>query len=260
VILRQGGLEDQHDAEALLGSLKRAVAEYASLSDALSIIGDRTAYMVHVNPSAKAHDDMRAKVLSKLDNPVFVSRPLLELFDGVDPTADTGGGSAAYSLKLDRKCYWRLASLDDRRNVDFANNTSNGRMKWQSFEPGQLISWKPIALTRKNGKVDAAASFDIAVVLDKRAIVFRNQSVLVGDSRQQILAQGGNYITKALHLRIEAVEDAISVRKQDEQFTGALRYSYLADQVKLENAGNDKEIQMLDIDAFAKQRAKEDDF
>lgn len=42
-ILDQVGLRDDREAHELLNSLKKAIAEYASLKDALSIIGDRTA-------------------------------------------------------------------------------------------------------------------------------------------------------------------------------------------------------------------------
>ena len=79
------------------------------MQDALGIINDRTAYLLKVDPTPEAHEAVRKKLLSRQDKPVFISRPVPELFDAVDPTADTGGGSAAYTLRLDRKCFWRLA-------------------------------------------------------------------------------------------------------------------------------------------------------
>ena len=143
IILNQNGDDKQDAVRTLLLSLKRAIVQYASLRDALGVIGDRTAYLINVEPTARAHQEMRAKLLSKLDKPVFVSRPLQELFDAVDPTADTGGGSAAYSLQLDRKCFWRQASLEDRRNLDPASNGSNDRMKWVAFPAGALSTGSP---------------------------------------------------------------------------------------------------------------------
>ncbi len=72
------------------------------------------------------------------------------------------------------------------------------------------------------------------------------------------MGQGKTYISKALDPRVEAIEDAISVRNQDEQFTGALRYSYLAEQVTPDKAGEDKDLQLLEPAEFEEQRATED--
>ena len=41
---------------------------------------------------------MRAKLLERIDNPVFISRPVLEPFDAVNPARDFGGGEAEYAL------------------------------------------------------------------------------------------------------------------------------------------------------------------
>lgn len=259
-VLQQAKLQNEQEPRALLRSLKEAVAEYASLKDALSTIGGRNAYVLRVEPTAAAHEIMRRKLLSRLEKPVFISRPVLELFDAVDPTADTGGGSAIYTLRLDRKCYWRLASREDRANVDYARNASNDRMKWQPFEAGKSFQWKPIPVTKKNGRTDPVSSFDIAVLLETKAVVFRNQSLKVGDSRRQIVEHSKDYIQKVLGLRIPSVEDAISVRQIGEQFTGTLIYSYLAEQIMPENAGPDREVQLLDLEDFQKLREGEDDF
>ena len=257
-ILVQAGWTDRAEARNLLKSLKKAIAEYASLKDALSIIGDRTAYLLHVEPTPAAHEQARRRLLSRLDKPVFISRPIPEFFDAVDPTADSGGGVASYSLRLDRKCFWRLASKEDRRNVDKANNASNDRMKWQTFNAGQLITWKPIPVTKQNGRTDAVASFDIGVVLQNKVVVFRNQSLMVGDTRKQVLEQGQNYITRALALRVADIDEAISVRQQEGQFTGTLIYSYLAEQVTAENSIGD--LQLLDRMGFERLKMEEDDF
>lgn len=255
-ILERAGLRDQNEVHDLLASLKNAIAEYASLKDALSIIGDRTAYLLHVEPTATAHEQARRRLLSRLDKPVFISRPIPEFFDAVDPTADTGGGVASYSLRLDRKCFWRLASRDDRQDVDYQNNSSNDRMKWQTFDAGQQISWRPITLTKKNGKIAPVASFDIGVLLDNKVVVFRNQSLLVGDSRNQVFTQGRNYVEKTLRLQNSTIEDAISVRQQEGQFTGTLIYSYLAEKVTVENSTGD--LELLDLDMFEQQKSQED--
>lgn len=205
---------------------------------------------------------MREKLLSRLDKPVFAPRPIPELFDAVDPTADTGGGIASYSLQLDRKCHWRLAGLDDRRDVDFATNAraSNDHMRWLSYEPGQKVTWKPISLTKKSSRVVVVSSFDIAVVLEnkKQVVVFRNQNHWVGESRQQVISQARNYVNKSLGLQIQTSEDAISVHEEGGQFSGILLYSYLADLVKPNNTGSDKDLQLYSLQEFQDQKVKED--
>lgn len=81
---------------------------------------------------------------------------------------------------------------------------------------------------------------------------------MVGDNRKQVLDQGQNYITRALKLPIQAIEDAISVRQQEGQFTGTLIYSYLAEQVAAENTSGD--LESMDLDGFEKLKMREDDF
>ncbi|MGH7170616.1 MAG: hypothetical protein ACRELG_10095 [Gemmataceae bacterium] len=131
-------------------------------------------------------------------------------------------------------------------------------MKWQTFDAGQSITWKPIPLTRNNGKTDAVAGFDIAVVVANKVVVFRNQSLMVGDSRDQVVTQGKNYINKALKLAIRNAEDAISVRQQGGQFTGTLIYSYLAGHVRDENTGGD--LELFDLNRFDQVKNQDDNF
>jgi hypothetical protein len=259
-VLKQAGLGDQPKPRKLLNSLKDAVVEYASLKDALSIIGDRGAFMIQVEPTAAAHEKLRQKLLDRQEKPVFVSRPIPELFDSVDPTADTGEGSAEYSLRLDRKCYWRQASLQDRRNVNYAKNTSNERMKWRLFEAGKRISWQPIPLTRTNGRTQAVTSFDIAVVLQDRVVVFRNQTVLVDFSRKKVLDQGQTYITEGLGLKVRDIQEYISVVQGAKQFTGALKYSNLADLVTEKNTGKGGDVEIHRLKDFDALKTSEDNF
>ena len=199
-ILNKASPNNANEARSLLASLRQAVAEYASLKDALSIINDRSAFLVEIEPTTAGHEETRKKLLSRVDKPVYSSRPIPALFDAVDPTADTGGGSATYTLTLARKSWWRQASKDDRSRVDFANNQSNDKMKWQSFDAGKPIVWRPIPLTKANGKTEPVSSFDIAVIREGRVIIFRNQAIFIGESRQQVKTQVGDYITKGLRL------------------------------------------------------------
>jgi hypothetical protein len=246
------------EARRLLAGLRNAAVEYAAYKDALNIAGDRAAFLVRVGAAAEAHAEARRKLLGRLDKPVFVSRPVLELFDSVDPTADTGGGSAVYTLRLDRRCYWRQAGAEDRRGVDYEANTSNARMKWQAFEPGATITWRPIPLTRKNGKTGAVASFDVAVVLDDKVVVFRNQGVYVGETREQVAQQGRNYVRQGLGLRVGDVQDVLSVSKVGDQFTGALKYSALAELVAGPGAPPSGDVELYKPAEFQSLRNKED--
>jgi hypothetical protein len=258
-ILKAGGLTGDTDARARLSGLRRAVAEFASLEDALRIAGERSGFLVPVEPTAAAHEALRKQLLSRLDKPVFISRPIPELFDAVDPTADSGGGSAEYTLTLDRKCYWREAGLGDRKNLD-AGGLSKGskdRLKWQPFAPGQPIVWRPIPLALQSGKTLPVASFDIAVVLPGKVVVFRNQNILVGESRDAVVSQGRNYISKGLRLQVPASEDVVSVREKAGQFTGTLFYSLLADQAT-KSEGDD--LQVMDPAEFDKKKGEEDQF
>ncbi len=93
-LLTAAGMGGKEEPRALLNGLVKAVQEYASLQDALSIINDRTAYLLKVQPTPAAHEAARKQLLSRQDKPVFISRPVPELFDAVDPSAGGGGGSA----------------------------------------------------------------------------------------------------------------------------------------------------------------------
>jgi hypothetical protein len=88
--------------------------------------------------------------------------------------------------------------------------------------------------------------------------VFRNQIVLVGESQAEVFAQGKDYIALRLGLKPETIDDAISVRQQGKQYTGALRYSYLADLVTGADAGPD--VQRMDLKEFEGLMGKEDAF
>jgi hypothetical protein len=265
-VLRHAGLDDAEEhgeARGLLRELTRAISDYASLKDALSIVGDRPAFLLRTEPTARAHDAIRKQLLSRLGTPVFISRPIPEFFDVIDPSADTGGGIAAYSLQLDRKCFWRQAAQNDRQDVDYESNTTNTRMKWRSFRPGQLISWKPIPVLRKDGNTDSISSFDLAVVLasDGKVVVFRNQKVFFGDSKKQVLDQARHYLTRRLRLPVGAIEEAVRVRSQaSDQYTGTLMYSYLAGQAARGKLEGTSDIEVLTTVEFEEKRRQEDDF
>jgi len=260
-VLAEAGMGDQEEPRALLTNLRKAVADYASLEDALRVTNGRTAFLLDVEPTAAPHEAVRQKLLSRLDKPVFISRPLSELFDAVDPSGGGSSSSAEYTLTLDGKCFWRLAGQEDRRDVDFANNDSNDRMKWTCFDANKVIAWTPIPLTLKSGKTVNTATFDVAIPLSGRVVVFRNQNIMVGDSREKVVKQGKNYIERALKLNVSP-EDAISVRppapnapKDQQQYTGTLIYPYLADRAT--KSVGDLEV-FDDMDQFNEQRATED--
>jgi hypothetical protein len=257
-VLDRAGADGQGEARALLADLRRGVVEYASLHDALTVLGDRPGFLVHVEPTAAAHEKARQALTGRRDKPVFVSRPVSQLFDAVDPTADTGGGSAAYSLKLERKSFFRVAGRDSRQDVDFRFNRSNDRLKWQTFAPNETIPWRPVPLMKRSGKSEAVANFDIAVAVPPKVVVFRNQTIFVGESKAEVRQQAQNYVTKVLGLRVPEIDDAVSVKKQDEQFTGALIYSFLADQCRDKTPSSGSDLEVLSESSFQEARTAED--
>jgi hypothetical protein len=264
-VLKQGDKLGDQAARNLLGMLKKAVAEYASLSDALSIAGDRQAFILRVEPTAAAHEEVRKKLLSRLERPVFISRPVLELFDAVDPTGGGGGGQAEFSLIVESyKSFWRLVGKDDRKNVDFESTSDTSRMKWKAFEPNKVISWTPISVTKKNGSTRLVTSFDIGVLVNKKkVVVFRNQSIILGASKQDIKKQAQTYLNKALGLKNIDIGDSVKVvlqggKDKSNLFAGALLYGYLAEQVTDANLCDDLEI--FDLNGFLQKQKAEDDF
>jgi hypothetical protein len=257
LIARRAAIGKGGAVRSMLEDLRKATAEFASFEDALRIAGDRPAFLVRLEPTAKAHEEVRRQLLNREGTPVFVPRPLLELFDAVDPAADTGGGIARYTLKLEKKCFWRLVGKENRANVDFDNTPGKDKMRWREFDTEQTIAWGPISVSRVDGRTDVVATFDIAVILsDERVVVFRNQSIMVGDSRAQVLKQCRTYLEKVLHFNVQAIDDAVSVRNQGDQFTGAFLYSYLADQARQDNPIDN--LQIMTREQFQAQRAAED--
>ena len=263
-LLQSTGLDtvaSQADLEGadreILTSLKRAVADYASLDDALGILAERGGYLVKVTPTRQGHEKVRRELTSRVEKPVFVSRPLPQLFGAVDPTADKGGGLAEYTLQLDRPGYWRVPSQKDRLDIDFQVTRGKDRMKWQRFRASERVTWIPLPITRTTGEPAALATFDVAVELSQKVVIFRNQSILVGRSKEEILTQGKNYISRVLQLPGPA-EEAISVSERGGQFTGALKYSYLAGRITAENRGRGHILQSMKKEEFEQLKQRED--
>jgi hypothetical protein len=257
LVAARAGLNRNGSDRAVLETLRHAVAEYASFEDALMIIGDRPAFLLQLGPTQKEHERVRRQLLTREGTPVFVPRPLLELFNAVDPADDTGGAFARYTLKLERKCSWRLVGKAARIDTDFENTPVKNKLRWTDFDAGQTITWRPVSVTRLSGQADTVATFDLAVILSaERVVVFRNQSIIVGDSRGQVQKQSSNYLDRVLHFNVQGIDDAVSIGNQGEQFTGALRYSYLGEQAG--SANQSETLQIITLPAFQAMRAAED--
>ncbi len=188
---------------------------------------------------------------------MFISRPIPELFDAVDPTADTGGGKADYALMLECEYYFRLAGRDSRKDVDYKRNSSNERLKWQPHKAGETVTWKPVALKKQTGRTDAVATFDVAVVIPPKVVVFRNQNIYPGESRAEVREQAKDYVTKVLGLPVQDVDEIVNVSKPGDQYAGVLIYSFLADQCKARNAGG-TDVEIVDQGDFTKLRMDDD--
>ena len=132
-------------------------------------------------------------MLRRVGQPVFVSRPMPSLFDGIDPSTDKVSGTASYSIQVERECFFRQVSLRDRRDIDFANNTSNAKMKWRRIPGGQPITWEPLPITRTDMTATNVSTFDIAVISKKKVVVFRNAGRIRGRCRHPRPTRKGRF-------------------------------------------------------------------
>jgi hypothetical protein len=148
-------------------------------------------------------------------------------------------------------------SEEDRQNVDIAHMSTNEKMRWTEFVAGSKIAWTPIPVTKTTGKTVPVASFDIAVVVGNKVVVFRNQSLFVGNSKQQVVDQGKNYISKVLHLSIKSSDELMFVHQQSDQVTGNLLYSDLAETLSMATVSS-SDVALYDTEAFLALREKED--
>ena len=242
----------------LLNRFRRAIQDYAFMTDALSIVGDRPAFLIYIGRSPEAHEEAIGKLLHRMDNPVFVPRTPPRLFDAVDPTEDVGGGSATYTLRLPRKCWWREVGARDRQNLK-EPLADAAKRRWRVFGPNQLIKWDPETLEFKNGEQRQVASYDIAVPVGDRVVIFRNQNLFVSRKRKDVVKLAMDYVTKRLRLRGNPSEDSIvNVHSPEgKHFFGTLLYSYLAEADFELTSEND--VERLRLEEFTKRRNAEDD-
>jgi hypothetical protein len=251
-LARIAGMAKDSPARTLLLDLKGAIVEYASLRDALALIGNRPAYLVRVGPNSKAHEALRTKLISRLENPVFVTRPIPELFDAVDPSSDTGGGSAEFRLVLDLPCRFRQVSKKNRSEIDYpANKASLAQLQWKDVKGSEQIKWRPISITYTDGSTAPIASFDIAVKTGNKTVVFRNQNPFIGDSEDQVKTQCERYIKNILRLPTDNLQELVKITETKNQFSGILAYSYLAG--VLAEGSTSPVVEVLPWDAFLRQ-------
>ncbi len=232
-ILDHAGLIEA-EPRSLLQGLRDGIRDYASLHDALAIIGNRLAFLIDVKPTAADHEEAIAKLLTWSKPPVFVPRPPPRLFDAVDPREDTTTGQAKYTLKLPRPCYWRQVSKKDRSEIDWKeiNSGEQEKMKWQDFKADTVITWQPVPVPRTDGRSDPVASYDVAVVLPDRVVVFRNQTLFVGDVAEDVERRARTYAKTRLQIDVKAADELVKVAPippPDKGYVGTLLYSSLAD-------------------------------
>jgi hypothetical protein len=245
------------DQAEMLRTLRATLADYVGFQDALALLRNRPGFLVRVEPTQTAHAKVR-QILSDVESaPFFSPRPLVSAVDAIDSATGSGGGTARYVLSLDRPCYWRQVGAIDRAKVDYLNNPTNTKMKWQSFPSNARIQWRPIGVLRASGRTDSVSTFDIAVVLGSRVVLFRNQSILVAESADAVRAQVRSYLVKGLGIENYDLENAVFVRREEENvFTGALIYSYLAGLVPEGQMTDD--VSITDPLSFDKTRSRDD--
>ena len=261
IIIYKTGLGSSEN-KAVLEQLRDATADFAAFKDALSILEKRNGYIVQVEPTPKAHAKLRKVLIDQKIALIFIPRPVSQLFDAVDPAAGSGRAFAEYALKIDSKCYWRLVSQDKRANVDYKENNTNDKMKWQMIPANQEIVWGPVPVSLTNGKTEKYSNFDIAVVIDpNKVVIFRNQDLFFNTESEAALRSAvRRYFEKYLKFNVASINDVLSIQtqpnpKDDSKITyiGTLLYTYLAEQ----NI-NHKDVQALTLKDFETIRAQED--
>jgi hypothetical protein len=149
-------------------------------------------------------------------------------------------------LTLDVPCYFRQVSKKDRSFIEYSDNKrSLEKMKWLVVPAGRDIVWRPISLQDKEGATAPVSSFEIAVIKGGKAVVFRNQNLFVGDTKEQVKQQCRTYIANVLRLPGGNLAEMVKITPSDRQFSGALSYSYLAELLLEDNHSKAVEVQPL---------------
>jgi hypothetical protein len=130
-------------------------------------------------------------------------------------------------------------------------------MKWKFFEKDKVIAWKPLPVSKTGGRTVPVSSYDVAVVLPDRVVVFRNQSLMVGESHEEVEKQARFYIDQKLKLKIKLIDEAVSVRKQDKEYVGTLLYSTLAEEVTAAQVRPDNDLEVYGPAEFLERVKKE---
>ena len=229
-ILAVAGLDKDKEARDLLDSLRQATFDYAALHDAVIAIGERQAVVLRVERTAEAHALVRGKLLNRRFTPVFFSRPLFELFGAIDPAGGEGEASDKYSLLLKTTdCFWRVVGTAARKDADFDSTPGTKKMLWDQYPADTLIEWESVPVNYKDNERDNVATFDIAIKSGGMFVVFRNQRILKGSSKTDVLTSAKRYVKSNLGLELKGVEidDAVKFAP-GKAVSGAYVYELLA--------------------------------
>lgn len=219
------------------------------------------AFLVQVDPTAKAHADVRFQLLNRRDIPVFFSRPVFELFDAVGPPdTEIKVKVAAYSLKLSTPCYWRLVGAADRKNADFDSNNTNQKMKWELKEAKKEIKWLPLRVAVKVDGVESSKrpySFDIAIVVNqKKVVVFRNQEIAVDQEKKNLVEDAQKYLKNTFQRDDIDLDEAAKFDEKGESVSLVLNYNYLAGKAE---QSRPQLLEIMDLEQFLKTMRNEDE-
>jgi hypothetical protein len=166
-----------------------------------------------------------------------VPRPTLEVFDCIRPPEGKAMATAGrFSLQLQVKYYWRQVGKRNRDKMDYAGTlpANQAEMKWGDAKgANEVVKWKHLQVRVFESNVSSPiqdSSFDIAIPIDDKVVVFRNQIIITANSAKNVEAEArqmlndmgltGVDLGKALNL--------LPPQEKEEGRTGHFHYSYLA--------------------------------
>jgi hypothetical protein len=161
---------------------------------------------------------------------VFAARPNVVVYSAVDPKA-TEGGIGDNTLTLPVACWWRFAGKEDRVKVEWDTTDSDVKkqMQWRRFDPKKKITWKQSTLSR-DGKTAQVVSFDIAVPVGNKVVVFRDQTLYPGKDPAIIQKQMDKTMINKLGLAAKELAGLSEISPQrDQTNVGTLSYNAIAE-------------------------------
>lgn len=280
LLVERGGLSAGD--EASLVELRREIANYAALQDALGVTGERVALVVEVKRGDKGKEEALARLHGADGAPVFVGRTRMALTQVIDLEPGPDPSAGEYVIQLARACYFRQVSRDDRDEVDRdhvkellkSDVLKPDTFRWRAFKKDQKIAWSRVDLRLVDRRNDAGAvvqrnrrrestTFDLAVEGTepeggKVTVVFRNQRIFVASTLEAARASAFKYLT-ALGVEPEKFPNLVGTNPTPSgQFAAVLAYEQLADYFAAKADDPPPDIEKKSAEHMAEARKRED--